>query len=218
MPPRHLPILCLFLVLGLGGCRTVHDVTVDAISDRNKPLGATYHLEVDDPTGGVDPAVHALANECIRDALAARGLYEVPASVRPDMVIQASYGIGHGYVKIVSQENMPIMIGSGMPANNSKAVVVYDKTLELTARTPAPAAGTDITGRPTKPPDELWNVKAKIPDPKQTLAPYLPALASACIDYIGENPGRELTFPVEDSAAQALLQQRPATPETPAAK
>ena len=66
--------------------------------------------------------------------------------------------------------------------------------------------------------DELWSLKVKIVDPKQELAPYLPALASACIDYIGENPGREVTFPVDSAHAQLLLQQRPAAPAAPAAK
>ncbi|MEQ1843010.1 MAG: hypothetical protein ABL994_21620, partial [Verrucomicrobiales bacterium] len=32
--------------------------------------------------------------------------------------------------------------------------------------------------------------------------PYLPALASACIDYIGENSGKELRFKVEEKAAR----------------
>jgi hypothetical protein len=207
----------MLAVLGLTGCMTVHNVTIDAISDRTKPLGATYHLEVNDPTGGVDPSVHGVAVATIMDALAARGLYEVPASVRPDMVIEASYGTGHGYIKIINDTNAPIMLGSSMPANNSKAVVVYDKTLEITARAPLPAGGAGSPGRPAKPADELWSVKAKIMDNKQELMPYLPALASACIDYIGENPGRELTLPVEAGQAKVLLQQRPAPPAPPPA-
>lgn len=219
MPFRHSSVLCgLLAALFFTACSTVHDVTVDAISDRTKPLGSTYHLEVDDPTGGVDPSVHTIAVEAIKNALAARGLYEVPASMRPDMMIEARYGTGHGYVKIVNQNNAVVMLGSTEPANNSKAVVVYDKTLEITARAPLSPGATAGTGRPAKPTDELWSLKAKIVDPKQELAPYLPALASACIDYIGENPGRELTFPVDSAHAQLLLQQRPAAPAAPAAK
>ncbi len=192
----------------LTGCTTVHDVTVDAISDRTKPLGSSYHLEVNDPAGGVDPERHAIVVAAIEDALAARGLYAAPATVRPDMMIQASYGVGHGYVKIVTQQNTNILLGpSGMPQSNSKAVVVFDKTLELTARDvlPPPAGSPDV-GQPGP---ELWSVKTKIVDTKQDLLPFVSALASACIDYIGENPGRELTFPVDSSQAQQLLQHRP---------
>ncbi|AOS43679.1 hypothetical protein Verru16b_00731 [Lacunisphaera limnophila] len=212
-----LPWCSLLAMLGLAGCMTVHNVTIDAISDRTKPLGATYHLEVNDPSGGVDPTVHGAAVETIMDALAARGLYEVPASVRPDMMIEASYGTGHGYIKIINEANTPILLGSSLPTNNSKAVVVYDKTLEITARAPAPPGAASRPGHPAKPLDELWSVKAKIMDNKQELIPYLPALASACIDYIGENPGRELTLPVEAGQAKVLLQQRPAAPAPAAA-
>jgi hypothetical protein len=193
-------------MIWLAGCTTVHDVTIDAISDRSKPLGSSYHLEVDDPTGGVDPALHNTAVAAIKDALAARGLYEAPARTRPDMIVEAAYQLGHGHVNIVTQRNTDIMLGGGLvPPLDSKAVVVYDKTMELTGRAPKdPASGKEGA--------ELWSVKTKIVDTKQQLAPYLDALASACIDYIGENPGREITLPVDSQHAKALLQQRPAPP------
>lgn len=214
MPFRHLFVVAGLLAAALfTGCSNVHQVTIDAISDRSKPLGSSYHLEVNDPTGGVEPAMHQVAVGAIKDALAARGLYETPASVRPDMVIEASYAIGHGYVNIVTEQNTAVMLGASITQpSQSKAIVVYDKTLELTARAPAkPGGAAKQAGNG----DELWSLKVKIVDPKQELAPYLPALASACIDYIGENPGREVTFPVDSAHAEILLRQRPsATSET----
>lgn len=200
----------LGLLACLTGCQVVHDVTIDAISDRSKPMGASYHLEVNDPTGGVDPELQNLAVTTIKDALAARGLYEAPASVRPDMVIEASYAVGHGHVKIVTERNHDILVGSSISPNpSSKAVVVFDKTLEITAREPAPPAGAGDLRSAAQPGAELWSVKAKIVDTKQVMAPYLPPLASACIDYIGENPGREVVLPVDSGHAATLLQQRP---------
>lgn len=211
MSNRHLHLLAsLGLLVCLAGCQVVHDVTIDAISDRSKPMGASYHLEVNDPTGGVEPELHNLAVSTIKDALGARGLYEAPASVRPDMVIEASYAVGHGHVKIVTERNTDILLGPSIsPHPSSKAVVVFDKTLEITAREPAPPAGTGDSRIAAQPGAELWSVKTKIVDTKQTLAPYLPPLASACIDYIGENPGRELILPVDSGHAATLLQQRP---------
>lgn len=200
----------------LAGCSTVHEVTIDAISDKTHPLGASYHLEVNDPTGGVDAGLQALAIATIKDALAARGLYEVPPGVRPDMVIQADYRIGHGHVKIVTERNMDVLIaGPTLPNPGSKAIVVYDKTLDLTAREPAPPSAP---GSPPKTGSELWSVKTKIVDTKQEMAPYLPVLAAAAIDYIGENPGRELLLPVDSATTRTLLEQRPAAPAGPAAK
>ena len=211
MSNRPLRLLAsLGLLAGLTGCQVVHDVTIDAISDRSKPMGASYHLEVDDPTGGVEPVLQNLAVTTIKDALAARGLYEAPANVRPDMLIEASYAVGHGHVKIVTERNHDILLGSAITANpSSKAVVVFDKTLEITAREPAPPAGAGDSRNPAQPGAELWSVKAKIVDTKQVMAPYLPPLASACIDYIGENPGREVVLPVDAAHAATLLQQRP---------
>lgn len=205
MSNRPLRLLAsLGLLVCLAGCQVVHDVTIDAISDRSKPMGASYHLEVNDPTGGVEPELQNLAVTTIKDALAARGLYEAPAGVRPDMVIEASYAVGHGHVKIVTQQNSDILLGASISPNpSSKAVVVFDKTLEITAREPASSAGA------VQPGAELWSVKAKIVDSKQVMAPYLPPLASACIDYIGENPGREVVLPVDTAHATTLLQQRP---------
>lgn len=203
---RRFPLLPLLL---LGGCNVVHDVTIDAISDRRQPLGSSFHLQVSDPSGGVEVETHALAVQSVRDALAARGLYEAPASARPDMVIEASYARGHGHINIVTERNTDVLLGVGMtPAGNSRAVVVFDKTLELTARAPVPPGAT-------QPGRELWSVKTKIVDPKQDLEPYLPALASAAIDYIGENPGRELVIPLDASQAAALLQRRPPAAAAP---
>jgi hypothetical protein len=200
------------IVVVLSGCSTIHSVTVDAISDRSKTLGTTYHIEVNDPTGGVESGIHAAAVSHIKDALGARGLYEVPTSVKPDMVISASYGVGHGHVSIVTEQNTNIMLGVGMTAPpNSKAIVVYDKTLELTAHLPKPSdASVPGTGK-ARDGEELWSVKASITDPKQDISAYLAPLASACIDYIGTNPGKEVILPVDAAHARVLLQQRPPT-------
>lgn len=200
----------LLPVLLLAGCSVIHDVTIDAISDRSRTLGVSYRLEVIDPSGGVEVETQALAVRTVQDALAARGLYEAPAGVQPDMVIEARYERGPGHIKIVTERNTDILLGPGItPPPNSRAVVVFDKTLELTARAPVPP-GSNQAGA------ELWSVKTKIVDTKQDMATYLPALASAAIDYIGENPGRELTVPLEASQAAVLLQRRPEPAAVPA--
>jgi hypothetical protein len=207
-----LPLLrraCLLPLLLLAGCSVVHEVTIDAISDRTKPLGASYHLEVNDPSGGVERETQELAVHTIKDALAARGLYEAPPGVQPDMVIEARYERGPGHIKIVTERNTDVLLGPGItPPPNSRAVVVFDKTLELTGRAPG-APGSNKAGA------ELWSVKTRIVDTKQDLASYLPSLASAAIDYIGENPGRELTVPLEASQAAGLLQRRPGATAAP---
>lgn len=220
---RSVCFLLGWLTVLLGsGCQTVHTVTVDAISNPSKPLGESYRLEVIDPSGGVDEELQAEAAATIRDTLAARGLYEAPLSVIPDMIIKFEYGVGPGHIKIVTQRNTDLLLGPyAEPVTNSKAVVVHDKYIELTAREPGRETGPDPArprGVPGKPGEELWNIRATIEDPQKDLGPFLPALASACIDYIGGNTGRELQFKVEAEKAKALLRQRPPPPAPTPAK
>jgi hypothetical protein len=200
----------LLLALLGSGCQTIHEVTIDAISNPKKPIGQSYRLEIVDPSGGVDTDLQALALATIKDTLAARGLYEAPPGVKPDSVITCTYGVGHGHINIVTQANTDLLLGptAMAPTSSSKAVVVFDKFIELSARE---ATGRPDPAQPGAPPgrgEEMWNIKATIVDTKKTLDPYLPALATACIDYIGANSGKELHFKVEEKAAREILRQR----------
>jgi hypothetical protein len=221
MSSRLLPPPTLVLAVGLlslllcGGCRTVHTVTVDAISNAHKPSGQSYRLEVLDPSGGVETALQEQAVATIKDTLGARGLYEVPDGTKPDMIINFEYGVGRGHIKVVTERNKDILIGSPLaPESTSKAVVVYDKFIELTAREAIAVPDPAHPGAPPRPGDELWNIRATIEDTKKNLEPFLSALGSACIDYLGANTGKELHFKVDADAAKAILKQRsqPATP------
>ncbi len=204
----------LLAVLFFTGCHTVHEVTVDAISNAQKPSGTSYRLEVLDPSGGVDVELQAVATAKIKETLAARGLYEAPASAKPDMIINFEYGVGHGHIKIVTERNTDLLIGPFVtPETSSKAVVVYDKYIELTAREAVTTPDPAHPGTPAKPGEELWNIRASIEDAKNNLEPFLSALTSACIDYIGQNSGKELHFKVESEAAKVLLKQRSKPPE-----
>jgi hypothetical protein len=198
----------------LTGCQTVHEVVVDAISNQEKPMGASYRLEVHDPSGGVDPALGAQAISDVKDALAARGLYEAPASARPDMVIDLEYGVGPGQIKIVHRSR-PIVLGGGlMPPEDygDKPIMVFEKYITLSAREPVPAetTSTPARGRNSKRGEELWNVHVSVEDQKKELAPYLPVLASVSIDYMGENSGKETRIPVKAEDAAAALHRQEA--------
>lgn len=213
-PGRKVSLLLGWLATLLcAGCQIVHEVTVDAISNSHKQIGQSYRLEVLDPSGGVDVELQALSTATIKDTLAARGLYEAPPSTTPDMIIKYEYGVGHGHIKIVTERNTDLLLGPFVaPATSSKAVVVYDKFIELTAREAVSVPDPARPGAPAKPGEELWNIRASIVDAQKELGPFLPALASSCIDYIGENTGKELHFRVEPAAAKAILRQRSQPP------
>jgi hypothetical protein len=222
--PVWLALGLLAALLG-SGCQTVHQVTIDAISNPRKQIGQSYDLEILDPSGGVDVELQVMAVAMIKDTLAARGLYEAPRGVKPDSIITCTYGVGQGHINIVTVQNTELLLGPTMvtmPTSNSKAVVVFDKFVELSAREAVTTPDPNRPGAPARKGEEMWNIKATIVDTKNTLAPYLAALGSSCIDYIGENSGRELHFKVEDKVAKANLKQRsrpsPAPSPAPAAK
>lgn len=185
-----LAITCLLLT----GCRTIHDVKVDAITNLHKPGGTSYRLEVKDAGGGVDKEAGALAVSCTKSALAARGLFEAPANTPPDMVINLEYGVGPGEIRIIYQSNTDMGISmTGAQRSAAKPLLVFEKYLELSAReagAPArPPARGDGAGHQENRGEELWNVRVAVEDPKKDLVPYLVILANATIDYIGRNSG-----------------------------
>jgi hypothetical protein len=95
-------------------------------------------------------------------------------------------------------------------------VVVFDKFVELSAREALATPDPNRPGAPARKGEELWNIKATIVDSKDSLAPYLSALGSAIIDYIGENSGKELHIKVEDGTAKAVLRERSKPAQKPA--
>ena len=77
-------------------------------------------------------------------------------------------------------------------------VVVYAKTLELTARSPAG--------------EELWTLAVKTIDESSDLRTYIPLLAAAALPYVGETTDGVVVVSLreEDEAVQYLRQRGPA--------
>lgn len=190
------------------GCQTVHEVTVDAINNPQKAGGASYRLEVNDPGGGVDKELQAQVVAHVRAALEARGLYEAPANTRPDMIVEAEYGLGPGQVKIVYRPQVIDAVGGmiGPSSSAAKPILVFEKYLALTARAAAEEETPPARGAPPNRGEELWSVRVSVEDPKKDLAAYLPVLAHVTIDYIGANSGAEKRFKV--NAADVTLGRR----------
>lgn len=208
--------VCAGLAALLGvftGCQTVHDVTIDAISNQSKPMGSSYRLVVHDPTGGVDKELAGTAVAAVKDALAARGLYEAPAGVSPDVVIDYQYGVGPGEIKILRAP--PAMMNSGGIGiqdidYGDKPIIVFEKFIALSAREPVPAEAVNGRASATRKGEEVWNLRVSIEDEKKDLAPYLPVLASVSVDYMGANSGEEKHVVVKSGDAVENLHRREA--------
>lgn len=200
----------LLAALVSGGCQTLHEVKVDAINDPSRPMGTSYRLELRDPAGGVDKDLGAEAARDIRDALAARGLFEAPPNTRPDMVIDAEYGVGPGQMKIVYQARggaamMGPIITTGTEA---KPILVFEKYIKLSARESTPEDVRPSRSRRERG-EEIWSIQVSIEDPRNELAPYLAVLASTSIGFIGTNTGAEKHIEVDAAIARATLRRQP---------
>jgi hypothetical protein len=191
------------------GCSTTHLVMIDAINNPAKPMGTSYRLEVNDPGGGVDQEVGVLATALSKDALAARGLHEAPAGTKPDMIIELEYGRGPGQTSLVYRGPSHTSKANIWPREpDAKLVIVFEKYLQLTAReSPATAESATPPPRGSLPDrgEELWSVRVAVEDQEKQLAPYLPALASVCVDYIGRNSGKEVHVEVDARKAAGAL-------------
>lgn len=205
-----LPVPAALLLLSalLTGCQTIHSVKVDSINNPAKPLGTAYRLEMQDPTGSQADELAVRTRAVVKDALAARGMYEAPPNGRADMVITAEYGVGPGQMKIVYRATDPMAMG-GSGRGSARPILVFEKYIKLTAREPAPSDQPEATRRTRRDRgEELWSLTVSVEDDKRDLEPYLAVLASTAVDYIGTNSGAELHVPVDPATAASNLRRR----------
>lgn len=208
------PLAGAVLVLGIAGCSTAntYQVKVDAIT-KPVPAGAmSYKLKSKDPRLGDENLRYREASEFVKTALSGKGLYEAPSEERADMIVELEYGMEAPRSKMervstpvysqvgggVRYDSIPVTDARGNtsyrtvavydPPRNElvgydevpRLVTVYEKYLKITARENKAAS----EGRP---PAELWSIHASAEDESKDLRKYLAIMASATVDYIGED-------------------------------
>lgn len=205
---------CLAAALLLGGCATrdAYQVKVDAISRPEPVATQSYVLKSKDPRLGEENLRYREAANIVRTALSGKGLYEAPNEEQADMVVELDYGMEAPRTKI-EHRSSPVYAQVGgrtrygtVPVTDARGnvqfqsvtvydpprseligydeqpyqITTYEKYLRLTARENKPAA----EGRP---PGELWSIHASAVDESNDLRKYLPIMASATVDYIGQD-------------------------------
>lgn len=222
---RSLPPLAgALLAVGLAaGCSTTpsYQVKVDAITKPVPANAQSYVLKSKDPRLGEENLRYREAAEFVRTALSGKGLYEAPSEDRADMIIELDYGMEAPRAKMervsspvyaqigggVRYDSVPVVDARGNPSYRTVAVyepprnelvgydeiprmvTVYEKYLKITARENKAAA----EGRP---PAELWSIHASAEDESKDLRKYLPIMASATVDYIGQDSSTQQTVKV----------------------
>ena len=250
MNPLRATVPLLGLWLGLAGCNSTstYQVKVDAISKPAAPKTQSYALKSKDPRLGEENLRYKEAADFVRTALSGKGLYEAPNAEAADMVVELDYGLEAPRSKVervstpvyaqvgggVRYESVPTTDARGNVSYRTVAVydpprseligydemprqiTIYEKYLKITARENKPAA----EGRP---PAELWSIHASAEDESKDLRKYLPIMASATVDYIGQDSSNQKLVKVRaDGPAVDFIRQRgmaqpaPAAPPPPA--
>jgi hypothetical protein len=217
-------ILPAALALLMTGCSTSpsYRVKVDAIT-KPAPVGAqSFKIKSKDPRLGDESLRYREASEFVKTALSGKGLYEAPSEDKADMIVELDYGMEAPRTKIervstpvyaqvgggVRYDSVPVTDSRGNTSYRTVAVydsprseligyddmprqvTIYEKYLKITARENKPASEG-------KGPSELWSIHASAEDESKDLRKYLAIMASATVDYIGQ-----------DSSSQKIVKVR----------
>lgn len=237
--PALLPGTVVAAIL-LAGCATssTYQVKVDAISKPVPPATQSYKLKSKDPRVGEENLRYHEAADYVRTALSGKGLYEAPSEEKADMIVELDYGMDAPRSKM-ERSTVPIyaQVGGGVrydsvPTTDARGntsyrtvavyeaprseligyddvprvVTIYEKYLKITARENKPAA----EGRP---PAELWSIHASAEDESKDIRKYLPIMAAATADYIGQDTSSQKTVKIRaDGPAVEFIRKGMADP------
>jgi hypothetical protein len=222
--PRPLLALLVLGMLAAGaGCasRSTYQVKVDAITKPVPVQTQSYALKSKDPRLGDESLRYREAADFVRTALSGKGLYEAPNEEQADMVVELDYGMESPRTKLervsvpvyaqvggrVRYDTVPVIDSRGNTSFRTVAVydqprseligyddvprqvTIYEKYLKVTAR-------ENKEGVEGRPPAELWSIHASAEDESKDLRKYLPIMASALVDYIGQDSSNQQTVKV----------------------
>ena len=234
------------MVAAVAGCATSsrYDVKVDAISKPTPVATQSYKLKSKDPRLGEENLRYREAAEYVRTALSSKGLYEAPSEDKADMIVELDYGMDAPRAKAervsvpvyaqvgggVRYESVPVTDSRGNTSYRTVAVYepprselvaydnvirqvnIYEKYLKITARENKAAS----EGRP---PAELWSIHASAEDESKDIRKYLPIMASATVDYIGQDSSSQKIVKVRaDGPGVVFIRKGMNAPADPAAK
>jgi len=185
----------------------------------------SYQVRSHNPRVAEDSLRYKEVSDYVKTALSGKGMYEAPNAEAADVIVEIDFGMETPRMKyekvakpiIVRQEGLPTreIIPAGSNADGStkfktirvpgpqtqkivgwrdeiEPVVVYEKYLKISAR----ENRETVEGRP---PPEVWSVNVSAEDESNELRKYMPILASATADYIGQNTKQEKAVDVTEN-------------------
>ncbi len=230
---RLVLIACLATLGALSGCNTrdTYSVKVDAITKKDVAAVGTpsapqsYKIKSKNPALGEESLRYREAEEYVKTALSAKGLYEAPTSEKADMIVELDYGIDAPRSKMetvsvpryaqvgggVRYEQVPVVDSRGNTSYRTVAVYQSPRS-ELVGFDEVPQMVTvyekylRISARENKPasegraPAEIWSVSTSTEDQSKDIRKYLPIMASATADYIGRDSAKETKVRIKSDA------------------
>ena len=215
LPCRMRSFCSVAFVALVAGCSTsTYKVKVDSITKPEAVVSEpqSYKLKSKNPAMGDENLRYKEAADFVKTALSGKGLYEAGSDDKADMIVELDFGMEAPRTKM-ERVSVPVytQVGGGVrydtiPVTDAKGnttyrtvavydpprnelvgydsvprqVTIYEKYLKITARENKVAS----EGRP---PAELWSIQASAEDESKDLRKYLPIIASATIDYIGQD-------------------------------
>ncbi|MEQ1842885.1 MAG: hypothetical protein ABL994_20995, partial [Verrucomicrobiales bacterium] len=217
-------------------------VKVDAISKPAPASAQSFKIKSKDPRLGEENLRYKEASDFVKTALSGKGLYEAPSEEKADMIVELDYGMEAPRSKIervstpvyaqvgggVRYDSVPVTDSKGNTSyrtvavyepprselvgydNLPRQVTIYEKYLKITARENKSAS----EGRP---PSELWSIHASAEDESKDLRKYLPIMASATVDYIGQDSSSQKVVKVRaDGPGVDFIRKGMSAPASPA--
>lgn len=219
-----------FILLSAGCAISSYEVKVDAIAKPVVPEVQSYKIKSKNPALGEENLRYREAAEFVKTALSGKGLYEAPVAEKADMIVELDYGMQSARTKVervsvpvyaqtgggVRYDSVPVIDSKGNVSQRTVAVyqpprtelvgyddvprnvTVYEKYLKVTARENKPAS----EGRP---PSELWSVNVTTEDESKDLRKYLPLMASATADFIGQDSKNEKVVKIRENGPGVMF-------------
>jgi len=209
------------------GCNTTYEMEVDAIKNPQAEKKESYIIVPRDPDTDISDLRYEETVAWIKTALSGKGMYEALTPEDADMVIEVDYGMEPPRTELKVVEE-PVFVTVQEPGRNQVVsykdpktgqtisyvvyvpgqrrrelvgyqervipIIVNEKYLELTAKENMIAVANGDAQS-----EELWSVSVRNEDSEDDLREYLPIMASAAADYIGEDTGTETKVKLKDN-------------------
>ena len=194
----NLKPVTLLAFLIFSGCATPYSFKVDAINNPETGGHESFTLVSSNAEIGEEDLQFKEVARYVKTALSGNGLYEAPDAEHADMIVDIAYGISDSKIdfKTVSVPAYQAHVvdprdPSGAQGNGRRRltvvieqkvipITVHEKYLRLTAR--------DNSSREfNEAPAQIWTIYIKHKDEDDDLRKFIPLMAAAAVDYIGEN-------------------------------